>query len=138
MKVPESGARIDKRGARPGERRGGKAVGTRDAATLKREKRLAEALQAATDAIGDEAIRLMSPKDVMLFVMRLAAQQGWWFKAAEIAKEAAPYIHPKLTSTTLDANVRRAVTDFNDDELEALARANIMIPQGDEDETVVN
>ena len=126
------------RGSKPGERRGGKQVGTKNAATVKRENRLAQAMQAAADAIGDAALQAMSPKDVMLFVMRLSAKEGWWFKAAEIAKEVAPYIHPKLTSTTLDANVRRAVTDFNDDELEALARANMMIPQGEEDETTVN
>jgi hypothetical protein len=58
-------------------------------------------MDAATRAIGDDAIQTMMPKDVMLFAMRLAAAQGWWFKAADVAKEAAQYFHPKLASTEL-------------------------------------
>ena len=58
-------------------------------------------MEAATRAIGDDAIQTMMPKDVMLFAMRLAAAQGWWFKAADVAKEAAQYFHPKLQSTEL-------------------------------------
>ena len=118
----------EKRGAKPGEKRGGKPPGTKDRATVERENKIADAMKAASEAIGDAVLESMSPKDVLLFVMRLAAKQGWWFKAAEVATQVAPYIHAKLASTEIDDKRRRVPEEFDDAELEALARANIMIP----------
>lgn len=109
-----------KRGARPGERRGGKAVGTRDKATLDREKRLNDAIKAAIAAVGDDKIWAMSMLDIMEFASRLAFANGWVFKAAEIADKAAPYRHAKLASTVIDDKRRRAPEQFGDDELFAL------------------
>lgn len=39
----------------------------------------------------------------------------------EAAKAAAPYIHPKLSAVTMNATVKRSVTEYSDDELAALA-----------------
>lgn len=83
-------------------------------------------MKAATAAIGNDAIRAMSPKDVMIFTMQLAATQGWWFKAAEIAKEVAPYVHAKLANTTIDDRRRRDPHEYADDELESIAAENVL------------
>lgn len=122
-KLTRDNGRVDGRGCRPGEKRGGRTPGARDSATLKREKAITEAMAAATAAIGNDKIQLMSPMDVMLYVMRLAAAQGWWFKSAEIAKEVAPYLHAKLASTVIDDRRRRTPEQFGDDELLALYSA---------------
>ncbi|CAI9119562.1 hypothetical protein [Brytella acorum] len=39
----------------------------------------------------------------------------------EAAKAAAPYIHPKLSAVTMNATVKRSVTEYSDDELAAIA-----------------
>lgn len=126
MALSQGGRNKRGAGAKPGERRGGRSLGTKDKTTEARDKRLADAMAAATEAVGDAAINAMSPKDVMLFVMRLAASAGWWFKAAEIAKEVAPYIHAKLANTVIDDQRKKDPTDFRDDELEALAQAGVV------------
>jgi len=96
-------------------------------------------MAAATAAIGDAAIQAMSPKDVMLFVMRLAASSGWWFKSAEIAEKVAPYIHAKLASTVIDDQRRKMPNEFRDEELEALAQAGVEVDFAKErDELRVN
>jgi hypothetical protein len=92
-------------------------------------------MAAATEAIGDEAIATMTPKDVMLFVMRLSARQGWWFKAAEIAEKVAPYIHAKLASTVIDDQRRRSAAQFSDEELMALASSSAVIDATVEDDS---
>jgi hypothetical protein len=139
MKDPAAGGKAA-RGAKPGERRGGRAVGSQNRDLIRREKLLAEAMERATRAIGTEAIRAMLPKDVMLFVMRLSAEQGWWFKAAEIAKEVAPYIHAKLANTVIDDQRRKVATDYSDEELSALEEMGSVVQASDGDggDRVVN
>lgn len=126
MKAPRNAEPSKQRGAKPGERRGGKTPGIRDKATLLREKIISQAMMAATAAIGSAAIRAMSPKDVMIFTMQLAATQGWWFKAAEIAKEVAPYVHAKLANTVIDDRRRKDAKEYSDDELEALGAETVL------------
>jgi hypothetical protein len=60
---------------------------------------MAKLMQAATKALGP-AILTMSPREVMVKAMQIAAQAGWWFRAAELASAVAPYVHPKLQSVT--------------------------------------
>lgn len=43
----------------------------------------------------------MSPLEAMLISMKLNAYKGNWDLAASIAKDAAPYVHPRLVSTQL-------------------------------------
>jgi hypothetical protein len=85
-------------GSKPGERRGGRQTGTPNVATVEREERLDDAMLAATAAIGAEAISQMQPIDVLIFAMRLFASAGSWGKAADIASDAAPYIHHRLAT----------------------------------------
>jgi hypothetical protein len=47
------------------------------------------------------------PLEVMLRAMRLHAEAERWDQAAAIAKDAAPYIHPRLASTTLASDPER-------------------------------
>lgn len=39
----------------------------------------------------------------------------------EAAKACAPYVHARLSAVTMNATVRRNITDFSDDELAAIA-----------------
>ena len=66
----------------------------------------------------------ITPLEVMLEAMRGYAKSEQWDRAASIAKDAAPYLHPKLTSverTEKDVPINAA--DFSllsDEELEVL------------------
>lgn len=52
-----------------------------------------------TREIADKAISDgMSPLEVMLTAMRKHAEAEMWDEAASIAKDAAPYIHPRLAA----------------------------------------
>lgn len=64
----------------------------------------------------------MSPIDVMQHAMLLAAMEQRWAEAALLAKEIAPYQFAKLTSTKVDATVRRRkIDELSDEELISLA-----------------
>lgn len=70
------------RGAKPGERRGGRSKGARN-------KKTAEKL-AAIEASG------LTPLDYMLGVLR--DQDAGKDRRDRMAAQAAPYVHPRLTS----------------------------------------
>ena len=112
-------------GSKPGERRGGRQKGTGNKAVAARQAALEDAERRATEGMSPDEIKLLSPLDVMLLAMRTAVQEGKLSSALVAAKEAAPYIHAKLTSTTIDATVRRTAADFTDEELLALERAGM-------------
>ena len=112
-------------GSRPGERRGGRRKGTPNKAKVEQERKLAEVYERARAELRPKDILAMSPLDVMLHAMTIAARSENWPVAAAMAKEAAPYIHPKLTAATLDARFRRSPSDFTDDELLALESARM-------------
>jgi hypothetical protein len=95
-KPPEP--RIERRGARPGERRGGRDAGTKNKSTVERENRLAEFMQVATETLGEEAIAEIEPAQVMLLTMRIFLRAGNWTRASEVAADVAPYIHHRLAT----------------------------------------
>jgi len=96
------GRRVKPTGASGSEpRKPGRPHGVKNEATQERETRLSEAMRIAAETLGEDKIDLMSPREVIEFTMRLAAKAGWWFRAAELANMVAPYVHPKLQSTTL-------------------------------------
>ncbi len=101
------------RGAKPGERRGGRARGTPNKATVDREAALAAAHRRATDGMTEAERASLSPLDVMLLAMRIAVQEGDWRLATSVAAAAAPYVHPKLaaTSVTLEPPDDAKLTD---------------------------
>ncbi len=75
------------RGSRPGERRGGRKKGIPNRASISRQAKVA--------AEG------VTPLDVMLRAMREHFEAKRFDEAAAFAKDAAPYVHPKLATTTL-------------------------------------
>lgn len=71
------------RGSAPGERRGGRQAGTKNKASVARQKAIAESG--------------LMPLDFMIQVLRDEAQT--FERRQWAAKESAPYVHPKLSNT---------------------------------------
>jgi hypothetical protein len=74
---------------RGGRRQG---AGRKPGAATRRTRELAE--RAAAEGV--------QPIDVLLGVMRLHWARGEWAEAAAVAKDAAPYCHPRLQSVQLE------------------------------------
>jgi hypothetical protein len=73
--------------------RGGKRPGAgrkKGSECQKTRARKALAAKAASEGV--------TPLEVMLHVMRMHFEAGEFDKAAEIAKDAAPYLHPRLST----------------------------------------
>lgn len=96
-------------GSKKGERRGGRVKGVKNKATIAKEQGLADIVSKAI-AAG------ITPLEVMLDNMRyhhneaLAAQDksdivAHRKEAGEAAKDAAPYVHPKLASIEMAGKV---------------------------------
>ena len=75
-------------------------------------KRVARAKAAKISTDGD-----VLPLDVMVEAMREAYRRKDLKEAAAYAKEAAPYLHPKLSS--IEAKHRHDFSKLSDDELDA-------------------
>ncbi len=81
----------------PRENTGGhrNGAGRPKGATAKKTREIAE--QAAAEGI--------TPLEVMINAMRYYVEAGERDKAASIAKDAAPYMHPRLSSAIVKADV---------------------------------
>ncbi len=66
----------------------------------------------------------MTPLQVMLRAMAIEANGDNWKAAAVFARDAAPYVHARLSNVEMNATVRRSATDYSDEELAALAGAD--------------
>ena len=76
-----------------------------------------------TREIADKAVAQgVTPLEVMLEAMNALRDSGDLEKAASVAKDAAPYIHAKLSSVEMNAKV---TTKTLDEELTAL---NALVP----------
>lgn len=85
--------------ARGGARIGaGRKPGQKSAKTLERESLSLKALKEG-----------ITPLEVMLRAMRAAVERDDWREAATHAKDAAPYIHPKLSSMDMNASVSGSI-----------------------------
>lgn len=104
-------------GARPGA---GRPTGGKDR-TAEAKVVIDKHVQSMCQIDIPEHIARMSPLQIMLHAMSLEASQERWPQAAALAKEAAPYLHPKLSNVEMSANVRRSPEDYTDAELAALA-----------------
>lgn len=78
---------MSKGGKRPGA---GRPRGAKSKATIERELRLQKSISRATEGI--------SPLEVMLSSMRALWKEGQWAAACQIAKDVAPYVHPRLSA----------------------------------------
>lgn len=73
-----------------------------------------------TRAIADQAAAEdLTPLDVMLRAMRDHASADRWDEAAVIAKDAAPYLHPRLSSIDVKAETDLTVYSVSDQPLTA-------------------
>lgn len=101
------------RGSAPGERRGGRKRGTPN-------KRTAEIKAKAADEAAELAKSGETPLAYMLRVMRDDSSETQ--RRDAMAAKAAPYVHPTLSSISMDANVNH-YDRLTDDELAAQRRA---------------
>lgn len=87
-------------------------------------------LNKKTRAIAEKAAAEgITPLEVMLMAMRQALDRKDMVAAEAAAKDAAPYMHPRLNATTLDANVSLLGTLTLDDK-RALLAALAALPGG--------
>ena len=112
----------------------GRPKGRKSAKVIERERKVAEVKAVVFGALTKVEISLLTPRDIFRMVAHAAVELGDLAFMLKAASDWAPYEHPKLTSTTLDATVRRTAADFTDDELLALARGGIG-GEGDSEET---
>ncbi len=109
-------------GARPGA---GRPKGSRDK-TAEARKLMEDHAAAAMAGMVVANIAKMSPLEVILHAMTLAASAGAWDKAGQFAALAAPYCHPKLSSVDMRAVVNADASSMTDEQLLALVgRANV-------------
>jgi hypothetical protein len=97
-----------------GFKSGGRRAGTPNRATVERAARARAGVEAAL-ATGP------MPLDVILTVMRGGPEaEAITDRQYEAAVAAAPYLHPKLSSTTLDATLRADPASLTDAQLAAI------------------
>jgi hypothetical protein len=74
--------------------------------------RKAGAATQKTREIADKAAAAgITPLEVMLEAMNKLRNEGELEKAASVAKDAAPYVHPKLSSVEMNAKVQTRTLD---------------------------
>jgi hypothetical protein len=107
-------------GYRPGA---GRPKGSKNKRTLQAVETVTKAAEEiAAVLVSGEAMTLeqasaMSALDVLKHAMTRSIVKNDWNSAAVYARDIAPYQFAKLTSTKVDATVRRSVEDMSDDEL---------------------
>jgi hypothetical protein len=100
---------------------GGRRKGSLNKKTVDLEKTIKRAQEAAV-WLTPRQIAGMQPIDVLFMAFRFCLTDlNDILLAATFAEKAAPYVHAKLATTTVNANIRRSSTDFTDDELAAIA-----------------
>jgi len=100
-------------GARPNA---GRKKGTQNKVTKERAEVTKKVIaQAAADGI--------TPLEVMLTAMRMAWDAQKIDEAVAVARDAAPYMHPRLASSTVKINDKRSVSDLDTAELVAALHA---------------
>lgn len=95
-------------GARPGA---GRKRGETPATVAKRKK--------TQEAAKEMEAKNTTPIDIFRRVME--GDTSVTELQLEAAKACAPYVHARLSAVTMNATVRRNITDFSDDELAAIA-----------------
>jgi hypothetical protein len=99
-----------------GRKTGGRRPGSRNRSTLEREARARAGIEAALTTG-------LLPLDVILTVMRGGAEAEAISERQYLAAvAAAPFLHPKLSTTTLDATLHSDPETLTDDQLAAIAR----------------
>jgi len=104
------------RGSKPGEHRGGRRKGTPNKATAARQVQVAASGKTPLDVMLDnmrfaheQAERLMEDLNEGSATTQLSEVMKWRQIAQEAAKDAAPYVHPKLSSVEHGGNDKKPV-----------------------------
>lgn len=100
--------------------RGGKRPGAgRKPGTVTKKRNLA---QAATESTIKALTEGVTPLDILIGAMKEAYDKGGFMAAAPFAKEAAPYVHPKLSSIEAKVdNIHRDAAELTDADLADIA-----------------
>jgi hypothetical protein len=80
----------------------------------------------------------MSPLQIMLKAMSIEAAKNNWKQAAIFAEKAAPYVHPRLSAIDVNANVKRSIEEFTDEELIMLAGASESADRDFEEDSITH
>ena len=97
-------------GSKPGERRGGRQVGSRNKALQERDRRYAEAEAAAIAALTPEQIDNITPEQVLMLAMKTAIRGGNLTLARNVAVDIAPYKHSKKAPKDDDGDGKSGLT----------------------------
>ena len=100
----------------------GRPKGSKNKRTLLAEEIAAKAVETIEAELSGETMTLeqasaMSALDVLKHAMTRSIVKNDWQSTAVYARDIAPYQLAKLTSSKVDATVRRSVEDMSDDEL---------------------
>jgi hypothetical protein len=90
---------------KPTGRPPGRPPGRRNKKNDPHNKVIADARAKFMAGLTIDEIDVLTPLDIMLRIMRTAWRENDLVTVKEMAKEAAPYVHAKLSSTKVDANV---------------------------------
>ena len=110
---------------------GGRQKGSLNKATIERKMSIEEAYKNLAAELSQSQKDSISPRDLLVRIMRAAVEAGNITLALAAAEKAAPYFHPRLANTTVDATIKRAPSDFSDAELLALAGNMTDVEEGD-------
>jgi hypothetical protein len=83
-------------GSKPGERRGGRQLGTRNKANVEKNEALESALRLAFAKHGSAYIRTLTPAQFQFLAMHEAIEAGFIYSALAIADKVAPYYDARL------------------------------------------
>jgi hypothetical protein len=79
-------------------RGGGRRKGSRNKSLIARELATKNAIDDTLSRLTEEEIQRLTPLEIMVLAMHLLLSQGNLMGAVSVAKEAAPYVHPKVAS----------------------------------------
>lgn len=78
-------------------------------------RRLSPATKARQEAAQKVLAAGTTPLEILIEAMRVAYEQGGAMAAAAYAKEAAPYVHPKLSA--IEAKIDQRICDVSSEPL---------------------
>ena len=117
---------------KPTGRPPGRPKGRKSASTIERERRAAALEQKAQAAasltfenLTEEQIQALLPRDIFRLLAQHYTRKGDTTAVERVAARWAPYEHPQLSNTTLNATVHRTSADYTDAELLTLAGADL-------------
>ncbi len=85
--------------------RKGRKPGARNRKTIAREMATAAVMAALTEKLTPEEIAALTPVQIMSMVMISEFKSGNYLNAANVAEKLAPYMHPRVASTSPETQI---------------------------------